>query len=89
MVVTLKPDREREREGGVRMRRRPDQTIEHARHGPVNRQESWEMLLAFRIAHSVSQFKTQHIQLNLFLHTHQGPLKLIHHTKMAFKNSTI
>lgn len=69
------------------MRRRPDQTIEHARHGPVNRQESWEMLLAFRIAHSVSQFKAQHIQLNLFLHTHQGLLKLIHHTKWLLRTA--
>lgn len=36
--------------------------LNHIRHGPVNRQESWEMHSAFRIAHSISQLKAQHIQ---------------------------
>lgn len=64
MLVTLK-----ERGGSAHLEvGRSDhcQTIERVRHGPVNRQESWEMHSAFRVAHSVSQFKAQHIQLNLF-----------------------
>lgn len=67
MLVTLNfSPNEREREGGAHTWRWNDQTIEHVRHGLVNRQESWEMRSAFRIAHSLSQFKAQHIQLNLF-----------------------
>ncbi len=59
--------RERKRERGrERTLRWADQTIEYVRQGPVNRQESWEMLLASRTAHSISQFKAQHIQLNPF-----------------------
>lgn len=66
MLVTLNfSQNEREKEGGGATlgggRIRLYQTIEHARYGPVNRQESWEVRSAFRVAHSVSQFKAQHI----------------------------
>lgn len=85
-----KKERESERERGIQPKRvhtlkvgRSDnvRTIDYVRHGSVNRQESWEMCSAFRIAHSVSQFKAQHIQLNLLYTPTKGLLKLINHPK--------
>lgn len=67
MTLIFSQDESREREREEERRGKwADWTIEHVRHGPINRQESQETRSAFRTAHSISQFKAQHIQLDLF-----------------------
>lgn len=55
------------------------QTNDCFRNGSVNRQESWEICLAFRIAHSLS--------IKPLLYTHPDLLGLINHPTWLFRTA--